>query len=752
MFKDYWNAGFKIFPLHSTTKGICDCGDQECKALYKHPRVANWQHTPHWSESQIDVMEMTGQFKTGFGVLCEGYLIIDIDPRNGGDKSYKQLVKDTGIDFIDVAGFSVDTGGGGQHIYFKHSGAEKLNGHLKEYPGIDFKSSGFVVGCGSWHHSGNQYEVHDGFTEDVNELPKGLFELLVKRIKSSSGFSIENDEISEDQIRALLSHIDNNNLEYDDWIEIGMIIHESLSGDGFNIWDEWSKQSEKYDPKDMDFKWHSFGKNPSRVTVGTLIQKAKDNGYIEPVTFDTSLTCDYDVDQLNTNDINLKSAPGLVGECVEYINNCSRYPRESLAVSAALTAISNIAGMRFYDEQYGVTPNIFCFNVAGSATGKEAIQQAHMDLTIAAGVAKAIYGTIKSEQEIYRNITRNQLTGYVVDEFGIMLSKIEQASKGGAASYLGGIVGALMSIYSKAGGSLPLGADFGDDLQKSVMTQITAIQKMVDENTAKEHDLARMDSLKILHQQISNGFIEQPYLTLSGYTTPETFNSLMTYAQATNGFMGRAILFEEKDNNPKAKRPFKKGIISSSLDAKLKKLRTGGYFGVIDSGRIEWTHEKTTIITTDAANDLLDQIQDELHDKADHAMETTGLEPIVRRAFELVLKVSMILAIGDKEVRDVEHVRWAYALIKRDLESKINLTGANMAEQEKNLAGEIVSKVMHKLSTEKGLTIGTLSNKMRNINKQNIQKALDYLVDKKLVRSEPSDNKRGTKTEMYYLN
>jgi len=112
----------------------------------------------------------------------------------------------------------------------------------------------------------------------------------------------------------------------------------------------------------------------------------------------------------------------------------------------------------------------------------------------------------------------------------------------------------------------------------------------------------------------------------------------------------------------------------------------------------------------------------------------------------------MILAIGDKEVRDVEHVRWAYALIKRDLESKINLTGANMAEQEKNLAGEIVSKVMHKLSTEKGLTIGTLSNKMRNINKQNIQKALDYLVDKKLVRSEPSDNKRGTKTEMYYLN
>ncbi len=755
MFKDYFEAGYRVFPLHGVTKGICDCGNADCSAFYKHPRIANWQHTPIWAESQIDVMEMTGQFKTGFGVLCDGYLIIDIDPRNGGDKSYKKLVKDTKTDFIELSGFTVDTGGGGQHIYFKHTGAEKLNGHLKEYPGIDFKSSGFVVGCGSLHKSGNLYEAHDGFPEDANELPSVLFDLLVKRISSKPFEVSEHQQVSDAEVKELLTYVKNEDLEYDEWIEIGMIIHEALHGDGFDLWHEWSALSEKHNGDDMDYKWHSFGKNPSKVTIGTLIHKAKENGYIEPVTFETTLTNDepvYDVDLLNTSDINLRQAPGLVGECIDYINGCSRFPRENLAVSAALTAVSNIGGMRFEDEAYGVTPNLFCFNVAGSATGKEAIQQAHADLTISAGVAKAIYGTIKSEQEIYRNITRNQLTGYVIDEFGLTLSKIEQASKGGAASYMGGVVGALMSIYSKANGNLPLGADFAEDLVREVSKQMSVVQKMIDENTAKDWDLSKLESLTKLHSQISSGFISHPYLTLNGYTTPETFNGLMTYAQATSGFMGRALLFEEKENNPRAKRAFKKGKIGLSLESKLKKLRTGGHFDIYDVSRVEWAHDKAVVTTSEAAVELLDLIQDELHDKAEHSMEINGLEAVVRRSFELVLKVSMVLAIGDGNCRTVEHVRWAYSLVKQDLENKINLTSANMAEQEKNLAGEITSKVMHKLSKEKGLTIGVLSNKMRSIAKENIQKALDYLVDKGVVKEESNENKRGIATKSYTLN
>ena len=82
MFRDYHKAGFRVFGLYGLSKGLCECGNKDCEAYYKHPRVSNWQHTPHWSEDQIACMEMTGQVSTGFGVLCSGYLIIDIDPRN----------------------------------------------------------------------------------------------------------------------------------------------------------------------------------------------------------------------------------------------------------------------------------------------------------------------------------------------------------------------------------------------------------------------------------------------------------------------------------------------------------------------------------------------------------------------------------------------------------------------------------------------------------------------------------------------
>jgi len=747
MFKEYHEAGYRVFGLYGMSKGVCECGNNECEAFYKHPRVSNWQHTPRWSDDQIACMEMTGQVSTGFGVLCDGYLIIDIDPRNGGNEGYAQLVKDTGIDYKKHSAFVVATGGGGWHIYYKHEGAERLHSHLKAYKGIDFKSSGFVVGASSRHASGNIYEVEEGFCDEVEPLPQVLFDLLVKKVTVKKEFCAISDEVTAEEIQEYLSFVPCADV-YEDWIEIGMIIHESLGDEGFQIWDKWSQTSDKYAPETMEHKYHSFGKNPSRVTIGTLIQKAKENGYIEKVTFETTLT--YEVNPLFTDDIDTKKAPGLVGECINYINSCSRYPREHLAVSAGLMSVANIGGMRFEDEDFGVTPNFFAFNVAGSATGKEAIQQAQSELLVCAGLGKANYGVIKSEQEIYRNVYKHQLTSYTIDEFGILLNKIENASKGGAASYLGGIIGALMSVYSKADGKLPLGADFGESIQSELNKEIAAITKLIDNNEAKDFHHELLDSLRALGLQLDAGYIARPFLTLSGYTTPSTFHNIVSFAQATNGFIGRAILFEEKNNNPLAKKRFKKPKLSEALKTKLVKLNSGGHASAYAAPRIEFNGTRTPILTDSAAMDLLDLIQDDLHHMADHAMETNGLEAIVRRAFELVLKVSMILAMGDGEHRTVEHVKWAYALIKKDLENKINLTGANMAAEEKNISEEILSKVKHKLDTKNGVSVGVISNKLRGVQRENIEKALEFLLKNGEATMEEVKPKRGAPSKRYF--
>ena len=141
---DYIDAGFKVFGLHGSSGGLCNCGDVECKAILKHPIMSNWQNVPVWSDEQIECFSEMGHFDSGFGVIVRDYLIIDVDARNGGVKSFKQLCKD--VPAILDCKFIVNTGSGGgsQHHYFKLSDDDKTKSLMQnndKYKGIDFKTS-----------------------------------------------------------------------------------------------------------------------------------------------------------------------------------------------------------------------------------------------------------------------------------------------------------------------------------------------------------------------------------------------------------------------------------------------------------------------------------------------------------------------------------------------------------------------------------------------------------------------------------
>ena len=74
----------------------------------------------------------------------------------------------------------------------------------------------------------------------------------------------------------VLSHV----LGYDDyhaWIKVGMAIKSEFGDAGFNGWDQWSKQSSKYNPKVMEAKWLSF--NSTGVGFGTVVMMAQAGGY-----------------------------------------------------------------------------------------------------------------------------------------------------------------------------------------------------------------------------------------------------------------------------------------------------------------------------------------------------------------------------------------------------------------------------------------------------------------------------------------
>ena len=93
-------------------------------------------------------MEELGHFATGYGVLLRGLLVIDVDARNGGVESLARLLAE--YPTIAGAGLIVETGSGAgsKHYYFRVDDNLALVSRLLAYPGIDFKSTGYVVGPG----------------------------------------------------------------------------------------------------------------------------------------------------------------------------------------------------------------------------------------------------------------------------------------------------------------------------------------------------------------------------------------------------------------------------------------------------------------------------------------------------------------------------------------------------------------------------------------------------------------------------
>lgn len=710
---DYLDAGFRVFGLH----GAVDSNGDELpqKEQFKKPLASNWQHTPDWSDEQLEVMEEMGQFDTGFGVLCNSYIIIDIDPRNGG--TIEQVKQ-----YYDDAAFVVATGGGGWHIYFKAPDGVPLVSHLDDYKGIDFKSTGFVVGAGSLHHSGSTYEVEKGNPSDITDAPESLIKLLRKPDKIRVSTSMGAVDVDDSEVRDILTYIDPD-IDYDNWVTVGMAIHHSLGGHGFDIWDEWSAKGSKYNQNAMSKHWHSFGKADNPRTLATVISMAESNGYKQPVEFVSDIHFEHD--DKTSAIVDLKRPPGFVGQVTQWINNQCRYPRENLAVAAALQAIGNIAGLRYIDEHDGMSANLISFCVAGSSTGKEAIQQAFLDCMRVADMPQAVHGNIKSEQEIIRNLVRHQAAFYSIDELGIVLKKITNAGKSGA-TYLEGVIGLIMSTFSKANAFLPVSGDLKDDLLKEFGREMGALENKQKDCTEEEFAFldSRIKQLQHAIKNIDNG-LEKPFLSMIGYTTPVTFNDLVTYEIATNGFISRSMIFDEPENNPPRKKAFKREPMSMNMQLQLKSIAQQ------DSWRIEHYGDKSPIKTTAQAVEQLDDVYQYFWDMAEDAKEQ-GLEAIPRRGYEIAAKVSFILAIGDG-VRTGEHITWAFELAKRDIDRKMKLAYSNMEQTADGLAVKIQTILENQ---DEGVTLGVISNRCRPHTKEDVSKILEKLVTMELVIKE----------------
>lgn len=737
-------AGLRIFPVLGAVDHDGEPLDE--KEAFKRPRSSGWKSTPLWSDEQLETMIETGQLDTGYGVLCSGLLVVDVDPRNGGTSSIERLLTD--IPEIAGAGMIVETGrrDGGKHYYFKAPEGVALVTHLKGYDGIDAKSNGYVIGPASYHASGNTYRIVHGSPDEIDEAPAALVELLRKPEYHRATYEGGVMDVTHQDLADMVAVIDPD-CDHETWVRVGMACHDASQGSAFEVWDEWSARGSKYPDSDtLSVRWHSFGKTSLPVTIGTLIHLATENGWVQSVTFtsdDPELTDATPDTLLDTSGVDLLRPPGFVGEVKQWIDDQCRYPREHLATAAALVSVGNVVGLRYTDDLDGVTANMFAFGVADSSSGKEAVLQACQEILVQTGISGAAHGFQKSQQEIMRNLIRHQAAFYIIDEIGIELRKVVNAQSKGSASYLEGLIGSLMSLYSKANGFALMSGDVKEDVRASLVRDLAQHTKAIENN--EDPTGRRASKAELSQHQLDNidKGLDRPFLSLIGFTTAATFDSIIDEEQATSGFIGRALLVREHESNPRPKRPFRKRPMPDAMVAALQGMYDGGNFDTTRD-RVEHYDPRKEVTTTQEAKDALSAALDWTMDYAERQKETTGLEAVVRRGYELISKVSLILA-APSGVRTLEHVRWSFALVRRDIDEKLRLVVSN--DKTHGTDKNLMAKITKYISDDHGETFGVIKNRLRGYKPEDVQKALDLMAANGTARKEVKQHPK-TKKEI----
>jgi putative DNA primase/helicase len=192
--------GWPVFPLHNITKNGCSCGDQDCPAPGKHPRIKDWPRMASCDPSIIKewwIRWPLANIAIASGSIS-GLVVLDVDKKSGGLESFNLLEQRFGP-LPD--GPRVKTGGGGRHLYFLHPGTHvpSRSNALNGSPGIDCKADGgYVVAPPSLHTSGKRYLWLNGKTPSALPLPmmpKWLLEQLQK--KSATQGALNTPKVSQ---------------------------------------------------------------------------------------------------------------------------------------------------------------------------------------------------------------------------------------------------------------------------------------------------------------------------------------------------------------------------------------------------------------------------------------------------------------------------------------------------------------------------------------------------------------------------
>lgn len=182
--------GFRVMPLYGLSvdalgRCVCRCPvGADCPSPGKHPRISGWVEAATTDPERIRRWWGRWPDANVGAATGRGWLVIDVDPRNGGAEALGDLEATYGPLPVTVRAL---TGSGGQHIYLRYDEPDLTNRHASELLGfgVDIRADGGqVVLPGSLHHTGRRYHwAADCHPDDqpIAPAPAWLLGLLRSR-------------------------------------------------------------------------------------------------------------------------------------------------------------------------------------------------------------------------------------------------------------------------------------------------------------------------------------------------------------------------------------------------------------------------------------------------------------------------------------------------------------------------------------------------------------------------------------------
>jgi hypothetical protein len=159
----YGALGYRVFPITP--------GDK------KPPLIDEWQRRASSDPEQIRAWWLKWP-TANIGLVADDLVVVDVDPRNGGDKGLEGLEALNGP--LPATGPAVRTGGGGVHLYFRSPGVSLSSSTSKVATGVDIKTGlGYVVVPPSV--TTGPYKWIRDLEQELPKMPGWLLEKLTRK-------------------------------------------------------------------------------------------------------------------------------------------------------------------------------------------------------------------------------------------------------------------------------------------------------------------------------------------------------------------------------------------------------------------------------------------------------------------------------------------------------------------------------------------------------------------------------------------